>query len=356
MCDQKRSGETAWFVPTHIAHVKLKRASQPCASGRKFFALQTGRTTLKIDIVTRLTSGFLNGLHNLCKFLLRHRLSSGSTCQILEDCSGGNSRPSRPSGVGGGTFLGRKRKRPTPKGFASRQLNSQRSISTAAKISWPAALALVVLILAGTAVFVFWRVETWPGRTIGQGTKDLERLGKDLRSAFIEIAHLQPRITVNNRTVVDEAAPTAELAILTKQLKVKREFLHTWAGSSKRIKLSGTFIAKAGFNLRQDVAVDVRPDQILIQLPHAEIVGVEEKSVDVLALENGLWNRVSGADLQNELAQLSEMARRQAFETDLPGEAEQELQRQLRKRIRARQPLKLVFTNALQIESPAVKQ
>ena len=104
------------------------------------------------------------------------------------------------------------------------------------------------------------------------------------------------------------------------------------------------------------MAVDVRPDQILIQLPHAEIVGVEEKNVDVLALENGLWNRLSGADLQNELAQLSEMARRQAFETDLPGEAEQELQRQLRKRIRARQPLKLVFTNTPQIESPAVKQ
>jgi len=304
--------------------------------------------TLKIDIVTGLTREFLNGLYNLCKFLLRHRLSSGSSWQILEDCSGGNSRPSRPSGVGGGTFLGRKRKRPT--------LNPQRSISTAAKISWPAALALAVLILAGAAVVVFWRLETWPARTIGQGTEDLERLGKDLRSAFIEIAHLQPRITVNNRTVVDEATPTAELAILTKQLKVKREFLHTWAGSSKRIKLSGTFIAKAGFNLRQDVAVDVRPDQILIQLPHAEIVGVEEKNVDVLALENGLWNRVSGADLQNELAQLSEMARRQAFETDLPGEAEQELQRQLRKRIRARQPLKLVFTNTPQIESPAVKQ
>jgi len=104
------------------------------------------------------------------------------------------------------------------------------------------------------------------------------------------------------------------------------------------------------------VAVDVRPDQILIQLPHAEIVGVEEKNVDVLALENGLWNRLSGSDLQNELAQLSEMARRQAFETDLPGEAEQELQRQLRKRIRARQPLKLVFINAPQIESHAVKQ
>src|ERR1700730_11894933 len=222
--------------------------------------------------------------------------------------------------------------------------------------AWPVALTLVVLFRAGAAVFIFWRLESWPARTIGQGTEDLERLGKDLRSAFIDIAHLQPRITVNNRTIVDEATPTAELAILERQLKVKREFLHTWAGSSKRIKLSGTFLVTAGFDLRQDVAVDVRPDEILIRLPHAVIVGTEEKRVDVLSLENGLWNRISGADLENELAQLPEMARRQAEEVSLPAEAEQELQRQLNKRIRARQPVKLVFTDAPQLEPPVANQ
>src|SRR5437016_6993315 len=114
---------------------------------------------------------------------------------------------------------------------------------TSGRFSWPVALTLVILILAASALVVFWRLETWPARTIGQGTEDLERLGKDLRSAFIDITHLQPRITINNRTVVDQATPTAELAILERQLKVKREFLHSWAGSSKRMKLSGTFIA-----------------------------------------------------------------------------------------------------------------
>ena len=223
------------------------------------------------------------------------------------------------------------------------------------KFSWPIALTLVVLILTAAAVFVFLRLETWPGRTIGQGTEDLERLGKDLRSAFIDIAHLQPRITINNQTVVNEnASPVAELATLTKELKVKREFGHTWAGSSKRIKLSGTFVVKAGFDLRQDVTVNVQPDEIVIQLPHAEIVGLEEQRVDVLALENGLWNRISGADLQNELAQLPEMARQQAIEIGLPGDAEQELQRQLNKRIRARQPIRLVFANPTPVESPSL--
>lgn len=222
------------------------------------------------------------------------------------------------------------------------------------RIAWPAVVALVALALITAGVFIFWRLETWPARTVGQGTEELERLGKDLRSAFIDIAHLQPRITINNRTVVGEtSSPTAELATLTRQLKVKREFAHTWAGSSKRIKLSGTFLAKAGFDLRQDVTVDVRPEEIVIQLPHAEIVGIEEKHVDVLALENGLWNHISGADLQDQLAQLPEMARRQAIEIGLPAEAEQELQGQLNKRIRSRQTIRLVFTNPSPTESPA---
>ena len=224
------------------------------------------------------------------------------------------------------------------------------------KTSWPAALALVALILTVAAVFIFWRLETWPARTITQSTEDLERLGRDLRSAFLDIAHLQPRITVNNRTIVDQATPTAELAILERQLKVKREFQHSWAGSSKRIKLSGTFLIKAGFDLRQDVAVDVRPEEILIHVPHAAIVGIEEQHVDVLALENGLWNRITGADLENELAQLPEMARRQALEVGLPAEAEQELQRQLDKRIHSRQPIKLLFTDASAAESPVTNR
>jgi hypothetical protein len=100
------------------------------------------------------------------------------------------------------------------------------------------------------------------------------------------------------------------------------------------------------------VTVDVRPEEIVIQLPHAQIIGVEEKQVDVLALENGLWNHISGADLENELGQLPDMARRQANEIGLPAEAEQELQRQIAKRIRARQPIRLVFTNLHPTESP----
>src|SRR4029077_9338985 len=39
------------------------------------------------------------------RILLRPAGSSFSSLKVFNDCSGGNSRPSRPSGVGGGTFL-----------------------------------------------------------------------------------------------------------------------------------------------------------------------------------------------------------------------------------------------------------
>ena len=219
-----------------------------------------------------------------------------------------------------------------------------------ARFSWPVALTLIVLILVAAGLFLFFRFETWPARTARQGTAELERLGRDLRSAFVDIAHLQPRITINSRVYLEQTTPTSELTILSRRVEVEHELQHSWAGSSKRVKLHGTFAVKAGFDLRQDLSVDVRPEEIVVQLPHAQILGVEQEKVDVLAFENGLWNRISGEDVQAELALLPQLAREQAAAGGLPAEAEHALQRQLDARVHAPQPLRLVFTDAAKRE------
>jgi len=215
------------------------------------------------------------------------------------------------------------------------------------RFSWPIAFALIAFMIASVVVVVFLRLETWPARTATQGTAELERLGKDVRSAFIDIAHLQPRITINNRVYMEQTTPVSELVVLSRRIEVEHEFLHTWMGSSKRVKLHGTFTVKAGFDLQQKLAVDVQPDQIVIQLPHAQILDVAQDQVDVLAFENGFWNRISGSDVQNELSTLPQLARQKAAETGLPAEAERALQQQLDERIHAPQPLRLIFTSAV---------
>src|SRR5439155_10661452 len=214
-----------------------------------------------------------------------------------------------------------------------------------ARICWPLAFTLIALILAIVVVVIFLRVETWPARTARQSTIELEKLGKDLRAAFIDIAHLQPRITINNRVYIEQTTPVTELVVLSRRIEVEHELLHTWVSSSKRVKLHGTFIAKAGFDLQQTLSIDIRPDEIIVQLPHAQILGVEQEQMEVLAFENGLWNRISGQDLQSELSILPQLALKKAVETGLPAEAERTLQRQLDQRIHPPQSLHLIFRN-----------
>src|SRR5947209_13519072 len=214
------------------------------------------------------------------------------------------------------------------------------------RVTWPTALTLVALIVATMVIVIFVRLESWPARTARQSTAELERLGKDLRAAFIDIANLQPRITINNRVYMEQTKPVSGLAIVSRRIEVEHEFLHTWVGSSKRVKLHGTFIATAGFDLQQGLSINVRPNEIIVQLPHAKILGLEQQQVDVLAFENGLWNRISGQDVQSELSILPQLAWKKAAETGLPAEAERTLQRQLDDRLHTPEPLHLIFKGA----------
>ncbi len=202
----------------------------------------------------------------------------------------------------------------------------------ARRFSWPIAFILVVLIIAAVVITIFLRMETWPARTV-----------RDLRAAFIDVAHLQPKITIKNRVYLEQTAQTAELATVVRKTEVEHEFMHTWAGSTKRVQLHGTFLVKAGFDLRKDFSVDVRPNEIDVRLPAAQILGVEEQKVDVLAYENGYWNRISAEDIENELHVLPQLAREKAAQANLTGEAERTLKEQLEQKIKTRQPVHVRF-------------
>jgi hypothetical protein len=215
--------------------------------------------------------------------------------------------------------------------------------ATGYRIAWPIALTVVALITGTTILIIFLRLESWPARTARQSTAELERLGKNLRAAFVDMAHLQPRITINDRVYMEQTQPVSELVVLSRRIEVEHELLHTWVGSSKRVKLHDTFIAKAGFDLRKGLSIDIRPNEITVKLPHAQILGIEQQQVEVLAFENGLWNRISGQDVQSELSTLPELAWKKAAESELTAEAEGNLQQQLEQRIHTTQPLRLLF-------------
>ncbi len=209
------------------------------------------------------------------------------------------------------------------------------------RVGCPLAAFLIVLVLALLVALLFYRCETFPSIVAGQGVAALEQVGREARDQFVKLAHLQPRVTVNNRVYLEQTTTVAQLAVIERRVEVEHEMLHSWAGSTKRIKLHGTFSVKAGFDLRKKFSVQVNPEEVTIELPHAEILSVEQQKVDVLAFENGLWNRISPNDVEHELATLPDLARQKS--RGLPAEAERAFTAQLLEKFHPKQPVRAIF-------------
>jgi hypothetical protein len=189
------------------------------------------------------------------------------------------------------------------------------------RLNWKATAVLLALIAALLVVFVFYRIETWPGRT-----------AREVSRAFAEVAHLQPRITVRDRVYFEQTTSVLELAVVSRETQVEREMEHEWLGSKKRIKLRGVYEVKAGFDLTQPFTVRVDDRTISTALPPPRILSVDQKEIEVLVFENGIWNRIRPEDVESEVRALPIVARQKAGETGIQKEALQLFEKRLREK------------------------
>ena len=171
-------------------------------------------------------------------------------------------------------------------------------------------LVIIVAIIAGVTAWIFHRIETWPERTAMRVSK-----------AFAELGHLQPRITIKDRVFFEQTKSVLELAVVSRETQVEREMEHEWLGSKKKMRLRGTYLVKAGFDLTQPFSVRVDGSRIETKLPPPQILSVDTKDIEVTVFENGLWNKISPAELENELRALPVLARQKAGESGLQKEA-----------------------------------
>jgi Protein of unknown function (DUF4230) len=218
------------------------------------------------------------------------------------------------------------------------------------RYNWPLAFTILGLSIIAAGIFVLNRCVALPGRATRETVDQMERVGRDFRDAIVQITQMQPRITINDRVYFEQTSPIAELALISRKLEVEHEFLHTWAGSTKRLRLHGTYTAKAGFDLRQEVSVTISPEATIVRLPHAQLLGLEQNAVEVLAYENGFWNPISGADVESELVALAKLARERATDQNLAGQAEESFLTQLKSRVGNVPPLHVIFYNAAKVE------
>ena len=178
------------------------------------------------------------------------------------------------------------------------------------RFSWKAALVLIVAIVAGVGAWIFHRIETWPERTAAQVSR-----------AFAELGHLQPRITIRDRVFFEQTKSVLELVVVSRETQVDREMEHEWLGSKKRMRLRGTYQVRAGFDLMQPFSVRVDGSRIETRLPPPKILSVDSVDIEVTVFENGLWNKISPAELEGELRALPLLARQKAGDAGLQKEA-----------------------------------
>ncbi len=188
-----------------------------------------------------------------------------------------------------------------------------------ARLSWKLVFLLIFLAALGFGGWIYYRMETWPQRT----TREVLR-------AFREVAGFAPQVTVHDRVVFEQTKEALELAVVTRETAVEREMEHEWLGSKKRIRLRGTYVVKAGFDLHEHFVVRIDGRRIRVELPAPKILSIDPRDTEVLAFENGFWNKIEPADLEAELRALPALARKKAVQSGLPGEAVETFQKRLR--------------------------
>jgi hypothetical protein len=195
----------------------------------------------------------------------------------------------------------------------------------------PLTLLLVILFLVFAGKLIVDQVNSWPARLASSLSNQASADACKVRDAFVDLFQLHPKISVNETAVFDQTRTSLELVVVDRDTSVTRDAAQTWFGSTKTIRIHGTYRVKAGFDLSKELEVTVAGQEVNIKIPKACILSVEPLSLTVDELKNGLWNQIQPEDIDRELKRMPELAR--AKSASLPDEAEQTFEHLLSQRL-----------------------
>jgi hypothetical protein len=214
-------------------------------------------------------------------------------------------------------------------------------MNTDRKLPLPIAIALaLVIVMAGLGGLIYVVSVVMPARLASNTTEGAISVAKKIGMAIDAALHVRPLVTVNGTVVVERSKSIAELSTIERRFEQTYSWENTWLGSTKRLRLKGTFVAKAGYDLTKPFSIDVSADQKTIRaaMPPARINSLEQTKIEILDDDTGLWNRISLEDRQQAQNELLAQARASATARDLLKLADTELAAQLDRIIRKNVP------------------
>jgi len=213
------------------------------------------------------------------------------------------------------------------------------------------AIAIVIAALTAAGYVAFVKGPSDIGGNLKDGTADAGKKALELANQAYDFAkrigtdvdgviHLRPKVTSGGTTVVEASQSIAELSTVEKPFEHTYSWESTWLGSTKRIKIKGLFIAKAGYDLTKPFSIDVSEDRQTIRatMPPAKLNSVEQTKVEVIQDEGGFWNNISPEERQNAMNALLADAKKSLDSTSLLADADSALMAQLETAIRKSVP------------------
>jgi len=190
---------------------------------------------------------------------------------------------------------------------------------------WSLTFLLLGALAIGAVVWSMWRAEQ-----VVTALPDV--IGARVLSAVRVITNQQPTITVNERVFVERSRDALQLVVSERETSVEREVRSTQFYSSNQLRVRSGFIVKAGFDLAEPFAVEIKGDRVILQLPPARILSVESTGYEI-ERKDGLWNRVSDEEISAEISAITRSAREKMIELGMLAEAESTFIRQLGERL-----------------------
>lgn len=161
----------------------------------------------------------------------------------------------------------------------------------------------------------------------------------NVRDAFKAILQVQPQITVNQRVVLTQTAPIAELAVVTKEELVTLGYTEHFEVLSyevplteKKLTAEAVYRLKAGFDLSQPFSVEIDPatHSLHATMPHAKMLSVEQIGDLTYHGDDAVLNRITDEERAKIVNDLLAAARDTAEKSTLKSDAEQQVAQRLK--------------------------
>ncbi|MEO5601367.1 MAG: DUF4230 domain-containing protein [Cyclobacteriaceae bacterium] len=184
---------------------------------------------------------------------------------------------------------------------------------------------LIILVISGTigAYVVLVTVPTQLARRSYEGAKTL---GEEFRKAF----QFTPQIKVNNTIVLNQQTSVLELSVISQNFQHRYVWVNSWLGSTKKIFITGTFQAKAGFDLHKKFSINLRDEGAMVTLPEPMVLSVESLGDIEYRDDQGIWNWVNLDDRTKATNAFISDARKFADHAAFVGDAKSDMDRKLR--------------------------